>query len=533
MPVDPNGPSNSDWEVEESLDIEWAHAMAPMANIILFEASSNIDGAVSNAQITSGVDVISMSWSESESGAETGSDPLSFTTPAGHGGITYLAASGDYGAYVQNSTMITPQYPAASPDVVAVGGTSLTAIGNTYSSETSWGNGASSDTAGGGGGGVSQFESQPSYQSGVTNAFSTSNRCYPDVSADANPGDGVPVYDSYDFGVSTPWYAGCVGGTSLATPLWAGMIAVADQGRAISGLGSLDGQTQTLPLLYQIQSAAPGDFHNITTGNSIGPTSPTFANSTPSSPSYYPGTGFNLATGIGSPVANELDSRPGGLPRRGHARVGLARRRQRHDDQSFRARLGHGGQRGTIEPQLHLGRDRAARRRHGADLLGQRHECRQEHHGHVLPCRKLYVPGHDRGLGRTDDNQQRQHDGEPDALRDHGHAGHAHAEQRCHAAVRGRRLRPVWGGDGPWRHGLVGQRGINQQQRPIYCPLRLGFGHGHGLQRTVQRVGTGDGHQRPDHDRTQFRPDAGRAGRRRAGHGDGQRHGDQRAGRGQ
>ncbi len=231
VPVDPNGPSNSDWEVEESLDIEWAHAMAPMANIILFEASSNIDGAVSNAQITSGVDVISMSWSESESGAETGSDPLSFTTPAGHGGITYLAASGDYGAYVQNSTMITPQYPAASPDVVAVGGTSLTAIGNTYSSETSWGNGASSDTAGGGGGGVSQFESQPSYQSGVTNAFSTSNRCYPDVSADANPGDGVPVYDSYDFGVSTPWYAGCVGGTSLATPLWAGMIAVADQGR--------------------------------------------------------------------------------------------------------------------------------------------------------------------------------------------------------------------------------------------------------------------------------------------------------------
>ena len=311
---DPAGPSSSDWETEESLDIEWAHAMAPMANIILYETSSpsNLLGNVLYyAAHKSGVVAISMSWSQPEFSAETSNDSLYFTTPAGHvggaasvggtgipGGITFLAATGDYGAYVKNSATVTPQYPAASPNVVAVGGTSLSTNGNSYSSESSWGNDASSDTLGGGGGGISQYESQPSYQSGVTNAFSASFRSYPDVSADANPGDGVPVYDSYDFGASTPWYAGYVGGTSLATPLWAGMVAVADQGRAISGLGSLNGKTQTLPLLYQIDGSTPASFHDITTGNSIGPTSPP--------PSYAPGTGFDLATGIGSPAGNLL-----------------------------------------------------------------------------------------------------------------------------------------------------------------------------------------------------------------------------------
>ena len=148
----------------------------------------------------------------------------------------------------------------------------------------------SSRSDGGGGGGISAYESQPSYQSGVVSAFSTTQRTYPDVSADADPNSGVPVYDSYDDGTSTPWN-NYNGGTSLSTPLWAGIIAIADEGRAIAGQGSLDGRTQTLPELYKLPAA---DFHDITSG-STGP-----------APTYNAGTGYDLATGIGSPVGNLL-----------------------------------------------------------------------------------------------------------------------------------------------------------------------------------------------------------------------------------
>ena len=313
--TDPNGPyattGGSDWEQEESLDIEWAHAVAPLANIILFEAndaSDNLFTAVQTAAKTSGVVAVSMSWSGSEFAGESSYDSTYFTTPSGHiggsatlggaglaGGVTFLASAGDYGAYEYETPVITPQYPATSPNVVAVGGTTLTVGGNssnyTYGSETAWGNGTSSWLSGGGGGGISAYESQPAYQNGVVNAFSTSYRTYPDVSCDANPNTGVPIYDSWDFGSSTPWLYGYEGGTSLACPLWAGIVAVADEGRAIAGSGSLDGPSQTLPKLYKLSAA---DFHDITSGSN-GP-----------APTYSAGTGYDLATGIGSPVGNTL-----------------------------------------------------------------------------------------------------------------------------------------------------------------------------------------------------------------------------------
>ncbi len=317
--TDPEGPwsatGNLTWEVEESLDIEWAHVMAPMANIILFEAADTGDGlftAVQTAANTSGVVAISMSWGGSEFYGETTYDSQVFVTPPGHvggasslggtgllGDITFLGSSGDSGAYdSQYTSTITPQWPACSPNVLAVGGTTLTVnAGNTYGGETTWGNGTSSGTSGGGGGGISVYESQPSYQNGVVNAYSTTARTYPDVSADANPSSGVPIYDSWDFGASTPWVPGTLGGTSLSCPLWGGMVAVADQGRAIAGLGSLDGASQTLPELYQTYTAASTDFHDITSGSSIGPTSPI---------NYGPGPGYDLATGLGSPVGNLL-----------------------------------------------------------------------------------------------------------------------------------------------------------------------------------------------------------------------------------
>jgi hypothetical protein len=302
-----SGSGATTWSMEESLDIEWAHVMAPMANIILFEASNTSSGlytAIQTAANTAGVVAISMSWGGSEFSGEASYDSTYFATPTGHiggsatiggtklaGGITFLASTGDSGAYASGSTTLAIEYPAASPNVVAVGGTSLYTNGNSYGSESSWGNGSSSGSSGGAGGGISNFESQPVYQSGIVSAFSTTRRTTPDISADANPNTGVPIYDTWDFGASTPWLAGYIGGTSLACPLWAGMVTVADQGRAIIGLGSLDGRSQTLPALYKL---ATSNFHDITSGSSIGPAS------------YGPGAGYDLSTGIGSPVANLL-----------------------------------------------------------------------------------------------------------------------------------------------------------------------------------------------------------------------------------
>lgn len=290
--TDPSGPysstGGSDWEQEESLDIEWAHAIAPDANIDLIEAnnSSTLFSAVSEARSLPNVTVVSMSWGGSEFSGETGYDSTYFTTPSGHNGITFVASAGDQGAYGGGNGSIGVEYPAASPNVLSVGGTSLTLNGNSYGSESAWGNGSSSYSSGGGGGGISVYEAQPSYQSGVVTQ-STSKRAVPDVSMLADPNTGVPIYDSYDFGKSTPWVPGYMGGTSLAAPMWAGLVAIADQGRSLNGLTSLNGSTQTLPTLYKLPAS---DFHDITSGSN----------------GYSAGTGYDLATGRGSPVSNLL-----------------------------------------------------------------------------------------------------------------------------------------------------------------------------------------------------------------------------------
>ena len=133
---------------------------------------------------------------------------------------------------------------------MAVGGTSLDIDSSgDYLGESAWADG---------GGGISAVESQPSYQVGKVNGTSSTKRTVPDVSMDADPNTGVYVLDSYD--------GGCfqVGGTSLATPMWAGLIAIANQGRALDGQSTLNGLTQTLPTLYNLPSS---DFHDITTGS--------------------------------------------------------------------------------------------------------------------------------------------------------------------------------------------------------------------------------------------------------------------------
>ena len=273
--TDPSaGTGNGDWEMEEALDIEWAHAMAPGASIDLVEASSDSDPnnvdlftAVATAANLPGVSVVSMSWGLDEVSSELSNDST-FATPSGHQGVTFIAASGDSGS--------PGYYPAYSPNVVAAGGTTLNLnANNTIASETAWS---------GSGGGTSQYETEPAYQDGVQ---STSKRTIPDVAWDADPNTGVAVYDSFDEAQDgSAWVP--IGGTSVAAPCWSGLIAIANQGRMLAGASSLDGPSETLPALYTVSS---NDFHDITSGSNGG---------------FKAGPGYDEVTGLGSPNASLL-----------------------------------------------------------------------------------------------------------------------------------------------------------------------------------------------------------------------------------
>ncbi len=289
LPVtDPNGAGTDNWEAEEALDVEWTHAVAPGAHIILVEAASqslpDLMTAVAAAAAQPGVSVVSMSWGfpESASGlasAEAQYDHY-FTTPAGHQGVTFVASTGDYGSAV-------PEYPAFSPNVVAVGGTSLSLNADgSYNTETGWGYYANQlGTFIGSGGGVSQYESEPGYQQGVQ---STGSRNFADVSFIADPATGAWIADPYNIPGSNPWEI--AGGTSLSAPAWAGLIALVDQGRTTAGEKTLGaaGATETQTALYNLPQS---DFNVIASG---------------SNGAFTAQAGYNLVTGLGTPIANNL-----------------------------------------------------------------------------------------------------------------------------------------------------------------------------------------------------------------------------------
>lgn len=304
-------------DVEISLDVEWAHVMAPQANILLVEGKPDfsdiyngilaIDAAANSLHIVA----LSMSFGGPEEGDLTstsnaeGVDGRYFDTAA----LVYLASSGDSGAYASGTTTVTSQFPASSSNVLAVGGTTLSVSGASYAGETTWGNGTGSGTNGAGGGGFSIYEPQPTYQVGKVNGLTTTARAYPDISLDADPSSGVSIYDSVDYGTGTGWSSYIWGGTSLASPMMAGLVAIIDQGRALNGFSPLNssgdsgvstsnrnGNSAALDIhnsLYRF-GYSTGDFHDITSGSSIGPAS------------YGPLSGYDYSTGLGSPVANHL-----------------------------------------------------------------------------------------------------------------------------------------------------------------------------------------------------------------------------------
>jgi subtilase family serine protease len=264
--------TNSGWALEESMDVEWAHAIAPGATILVVEAHSqsrqSLLAAVNAARRTPGVSAISMSWGFNEIATQAQYNSI-FTTPPGHRGITFFAASGDSGQTGGS------EWPAVTPTVVSVGGTSLNlSVSGRYQSETAW-----VDSSGG----LSRFQREPGYQRSVQG---TGKRSTPDVAFDGDPDTGVRVYQSSLFSGQSSWQV--VGGTSLGAPAWAAIIAIVNQGRALAGKPSLDGATQTLPALYNLPSS---DF------NVVPPLS---------TRSLAVAAGTNPYTGRGTPIGQSL-----------------------------------------------------------------------------------------------------------------------------------------------------------------------------------------------------------------------------------
>ena len=198
--IDKTTKSDPGWVLETSLDVEWAHAIAPNAKILLVSAKTasgtNLLKAVDYARMQPGVVAISMSWGGPEFAAETELDSHFASST-----VTFFASSGDNGAGVS--------WPAVSPNVVGVGGTRLKIFSGDKISESAWA---------GSGGGISSFEPQPTFQSDYNIPKAQNMRAVPDVAFNADPNSGFSVYKS------GKWYV--VGGTSAGAPQWAAIKAL-------------------------------------------------------------------------------------------------------------------------------------------------------------------------------------------------------------------------------------------------------------------------------------------------------------------
>jgi subtilase family serine protease len=256
-------PNNGDSDTEQALDMEWAHAMAPDAKIMLVDATNF------NTVYSGVVDANNLGATEESMSFGTGNSDLPGTDgDFSHAGTIYLASSGDSGH--GNS------YPALAPGVTAVGGTTLNGCGGTscsgFRSETAWN---------GSGGGHASKEAIPSYQASYTgpvsgaatiSSLTGSHRGMPDVSFEANPSTGVSIYDG-------GWIT--VGGTSVGAPSWAGILAAG----ASAGMTALQGNAAIYSGGYKT------NLRDITSGSngSCGT-------------NCKAGVGYDLVTGLGSPI---------------------------------------------------------------------------------------------------------------------------------------------------------------------------------------------------------------------------------------
>ncbi|HUK45928.1 MAG TPA: S53 family peptidase [Gaiellaceae bacterium] len=266
--------TNSGWALEISLDVQTVRAICPACHILLVEASTSSIanlGAAENEAVALGAVAISNSWGASESAFQTAWDSAYFNHP----GVAITASTGDSGYGVS--------WPASSPSVTAVGGTTLTvdaAPGPTYTygGETAWADGGS---------GCSSVETQPAWQAGLG---SCGMRSVADVAADADPNTGAAVYDSVPYSGSSGWFQ--VGGTSLSSPIIASVYGLADNTSTIA-----DGST---PYAYRGTAA----LHDVSSGS----------NGSCGSYLCNAGVGYDGPTGVGTPNGVTAFSPGGGSP---------------------------------------------------------------------------------------------------------------------------------------------------------------------------------------------------------------------------
>ena len=307
--------STDGWAVETSLDVEYAHAMAPGANIVLAVAAtdSNYDLNAAEAQVFPRYPgaIVSQSfgdWETDPTAGDSFAQEHRIFQMASRLGDTLIASTGDAGAtwtqYTGTTSPALASYPASDPLVTSVGGTQGKPypggleVGGAYGGEGTW-NEPQFDAATGGG--VSILFHAPSYQRGVTGYRS---RTIPDVAYNAAIEGGVEVVRT----VGTHHFIYLVGGTSCGSPQWAAIFALTNQARA---MGHQEGIGTANPALYRLanrQMHSNGDersessvviFHDVTTGN----------NALDSTVGFAAGPGYDLTTGWGTPnVANLVDA---------------------------------------------------------------------------------------------------------------------------------------------------------------------------------------------------------------------------------
>jgi len=316
-PVPTFDPTNSDmvgWAEETALDVEYAHSMAPGANILLVETPvSETEGITGFPQIVSAENyvighhlagVISQSFGATE---QTFPNPFviyalrSAYINAAFNNVTVLAAASDSGAtdYELNALDLFPfrsiDWPSSDPLVTAVGGTQLhlNAIGARTAPDNVWNDTALLGSPAAGGGGQSTVFPRPSYQGGVASVVGSA-RGTPDVSMSAAVDGGAIVYLGFTAqdgsGVVPGWYV--IGGDSQATPMFSGVVAVADQA-ARHWLGPLN------PALYNLGDRNHSGIVDVTSGNNT----VTFTNSdnvTYTVNGFTAGPGYDMASGLGT-----------------------------------------------------------------------------------------------------------------------------------------------------------------------------------------------------------------------------------------
>ncbi len=285
------GTTDTSGSIEANLDIDTIRAVAPQAQVDVYELpqtnSAYSDGI--NAMVANHITIISSSWGQCELEVDSGEHTADTHALAAAvaAGVTMFVASGDSGAYdcqAQDPTdhQLSVDWPAASADAVAVGGTRLYLNGNgAYIQEAGW---EDTFSAGGGGGGLTTGDARPSWQvgPGVINRYSNGKRELPDVSAAGDPGTPWAVFSDGQ--------AIEVGGTSAATPFWAGSMLLVTQYAADKGIGRLGFVD---PILYALADSTQPfpPFHDITLGGNR----------------YYQATpGWDYATGLGSPDVFDL-----------------------------------------------------------------------------------------------------------------------------------------------------------------------------------------------------------------------------------